>query len=137
MAAPKRKRVNSDLRMILCASQGWTCNACREILPAAVEIDHFIPLGCGFWNLIDMDPNSHDNLQALCPNCHAAKTMKERLYQPRGSAVPCACGKTHSRYFLPRCRVWRKALKTLHQGVRRGPHRTKRLNTSFRAMSRY
>ena len=123
--APKRKRFSTDLKMILFASQGWKCNKCRRDLPPTAEVDHYIPLGSGLWHVIDVDPNSKHNLQALCPNCHAAKTMKERIYMPRGSYLPCACGKTHSRYFKPTCSTWTRRFKKLETGVRKTKRATR------------
>lgn len=117
METPKRKRFNSDKKMVICASQGWRCNKCRQKLPATVEIDHYIPLGCGLWHLLKFDPNGMENLQALCPNCHAAKTMEERMHMPFKSNLPCKCGKTHSRYFMPTCTQWARKLKRIRDGL--------------------
>ena len=117
METPKRKRVGADKKMIICANQGWRCNKCRQKLPPTVEIDHYIPLGCGLWHLLDFDPNGLENLQALCPNCHASKTMRERMYAPVDSYIPCECGRTHSRYFLPTCKKWTKKLDRIKDGV--------------------
>ena len=123
---PKRKRFSTDFKMILFASQEWKCNVCRCGLPPTAEIDHYIPLGCGLWHLIPIDANSDANLQALCPNCHAAKTMKERMIMPRGSYLPCKCGKTHSRYFKPTCSVWTRKFNQLSSGVRKVARKSKR-----------
>ena len=99
---------------------------CRCGLPPTAEIDHYIPLGCGLWKHIPLEPNSKRNLQALCPNCHAKKTMKERLITPRGSYLPCSCGRTHSTYFKPSCTYWTKKMKRIQDGVRRVRRKSKR-----------
>lgn len=44
--------------------------SCENILPAAYEVDHAVPLFCG-------GTDSPDNLQALCNNCHAEKSLHE------------------------------------------------------------
>ena len=54
------------------ASQSWNCAHCAQVLPAAYQIDHRIPLASG-------GADALSNLQALCPNCHAAKTQREAV----------------------------------------------------------
>ena len=44
----------------------------RKTLPAAYQVDHIVPLAMG-------GPDSFENLQALCPNCHADKTQQEAI----------------------------------------------------------
>lgn len=129
-SAPKRKRFSVDFRMTLYALQEWKCNVCRKGLPATAEIDHYIPLGCGFWNFIPVDPNSKQNLQALCPNCHAAKSMKERQCMPHKSYVPCSCGQTHSRYFKPTCKKWTKRFRRLETGIIKTSRKSCRKNNT-------
>lgn len=55
------------------AKQGWKCAICCDILPAAFELDHIKPLFDGGEDCYIT------NSQALCPNCHAAKTQKEAI----------------------------------------------------------
>jgi len=62
------------------------------------------------WKLTTADPNSWANLQPLCPNCHADKTMTERMHMPVGSSVACLCGATHSTYFRPTCEAMREQI---------------------------
>ncbi|WP_423804842.1 HNH endonuclease [Nereida ignava] len=51
--------------------QHWCCNHCKMGLPETAEMDHCRPLHAGGSNAID-------NLQLLCPNCHALKTRRDR-----------------------------------------------------------
>jgi 5-methylcytosine-specific restriction endonuclease McrA len=70
--APKVKRDVSEVQKKgIAASQQWKCNICKDLLTANFQTDHKKPLsqrGC----------NNGDNLQALCPNCHATKTQTEK-----------------------------------------------------------
>lgn len=65
-----KRNVNGLTKKQVAASQKWTCNHCKELLDATYEIDHIHPLFKG-------GDNSISNLQALCRNCHAKKTMKD------------------------------------------------------------
>jgi len=56
------------------AGAGWKCGLCTELLPATFEVDHIIPLHMGGADDIDT------NAMALCPNCHRAKSQKERIH---------------------------------------------------------
>lgn len=52
--------------------QNYRCNLCKKMCPSTCELDHRIPL----W----MNGLDHaDNLQMLCPSCHAKKTQRERM----------------------------------------------------------
>ncbi len=54
------------------------CAICRRLVayPAGFELDHITPL---FKDGEDTD----DNMQVLCPPCHAKKTEKDLGYKPR------------------------------------------------------
>lgn len=67
---PRLRRVTECVKKRVAASQAWKCAACAKVLEATYQIDHRIPLWQG-------GTNEPDNLQALCPNCHAAKTQVE------------------------------------------------------------
>ena len=67
---PRLRRVTESVKKRVAASQAWKCAACAEVLQATYQIDHRQPLWRG-------GSNEPDNLQALCPNCHAAKTQIE------------------------------------------------------------
>jgi len=59
------------------------CAHCKRagIVRAATEVDHVVPLTKG-------GTDQHDNLQALCSECHSAKSVTERGYIYRaGSAA--------------------------------------------------
>ena len=67
---PRLRRVTERVKKIVAARQKWLCIACSNTLDATYQIDHVTPLWRG-------GTNDSDNLQALCPNCHAAKTQLE------------------------------------------------------------
>lgn len=68
-AVGRRKIRCSESKRIAC-DQSYECNKCEEKLPFTWEIDHIVALADG-------GDNTRDNLQALCNNCHAAKTRLE------------------------------------------------------------
>ena len=81
------------------AEQKWTCNVCTKLLDMTYEIDHRIPL----WR---HGSNGRQNLQALCPGCHAKKTYMENL--TKESELPCVhvclrCNTIFSPYFKHVC----------------------------------
>jgi 5-methylcytosine-specific restriction endonuclease McrA len=71
MAATRRTgAVTGFTRLEIAAQQNWTCSSCLELLPAAFEIDHTVPLCNG-------GDDSVANATAMCANCHATKTRRE------------------------------------------------------------
>ena len=66
----KRKLTDADKKRIA-SKQKWRCNDCRKLLPTTYHIDHKKRFSGG-------GSDKESNLQALCPNCHAEKTEKER-----------------------------------------------------------
>lgn len=52
------------------------CFAANRITPAS-QVDHILPKSAG-------GSDAMDNLQALCADCHRAKTIKEREAMRRG-----------------------------------------------------
>jgi len=68
LGTPKRKRtLTAADKKRVAASQSWTCAHCKQSLNARYEVDHIVQFAHGGTD----DPS---NLQALCSNCHAAKT---------------------------------------------------------------
>lgn len=110
---PKRRRLGADARLRLLHAYAYRCAGCDELLPPTVEIDHATPLSSWLWRHVNIDANHPGNLQPLCPGCHALKSQSERMFQVRGSAVPCRCGATHSVYFRPQCAPMVAALRDL------------------------
>ena len=72
LTEPEKKRV--------AAAQLWRCAACDDVLPAAYQIDHKVPLADGGRDHVD-------NAQALCPNCHADKTQREAIERHAAAAA--------------------------------------------------
>lgn len=66
----KPRKLKEKDKKIIASSQGWRCKKCEKILPASYEIDHIIPFSIS-------SNDSHDNLQALCSNCHSSKSQRE------------------------------------------------------------
>lgn len=115
----KRIQFSPALKRIIGAGQQWRCaGPCKKLLPASFQIDHIVPLH-------KSGPNVRENLQALCPTCHAEKSYRE-LYdggrnsipsvapvedetdketQSTSMAVCTTCGVTHSLYFVHMCTV--------------------------------
>lgn len=56
------------------ARQDWKCFLCTAKLPVMYHTDHIVSKARGGSN----DPS---NLQAICPNCHAHKTLRNREYR--------------------------------------------------------
>ena len=69
MDSRKRTLDESD-KKIIAFNQQWKCKKCSCLLPSTYEIDHIVPFSISF-------DDNHDNLQALCPNCHRKKTQTE------------------------------------------------------------
>jgi len=65
------RRVSTIQKKKVAAAQHWKCGRCHCMLDELYETDHIVPLFKG-------GTNDADNLQALCPDCHACKTGRER-----------------------------------------------------------
>ena len=66
-----RAKLSSAERNEVACRQQWRCNGtCGHVLPARYHIDHVVPLREG-------GKNEESNYQALCGNCHDAKTARE------------------------------------------------------------
>jgi len=68
--ASRRRRVTQPVKKFIASSQKWRCARCSHLLDHTYEVDHIRPL---FLN----GSNEMQNLQALCPHCHAMKTFEE------------------------------------------------------------
>lgn len=103
-----KRKARAHEKRIVGARQGWRCAACHRMLPSTFECDHVVALWRG-------GPDELDNLQALCCECHAAKTQLEevermqRLKALRAASTvraPLCCIRCHavvSPYFEHRC----------------------------------
>jgi hypothetical protein len=60
------------------ARQQWRCSKCGEMLSAAYQVDHTIPLCDG-----GLDDTC--NATAMCANCHALKTQREAAARAKAS----------------------------------------------------
>lgn len=67
-----RKSISTIIIKQLLYNQLYKCNTCKCMLPPTYQIDHITP-----WS--ETMNNSIENLQALCPNCHAVKTVSDTL----------------------------------------------------------
>jgi len=68
LKAKVQKRAYSTTHRIEIAYKSkYKCNKCDILLPPTFQVDHII-------ELCDGGTDTYDNLQALCPNCHAEKT---------------------------------------------------------------
>lgn len=76
---PKRKWSSSEKREVGFRQQ-WKCKRCESLLPSTFEIDHVNALHNGGEDCI------HTNAEALCNQCHAAKTLRERIEWERRRA---------------------------------------------------
>jgi hypothetical protein len=65
----KRSWTDTQKRAVA-AEQGWMCRMCRTTLSATYQCDHIVPLHRG-------GPDTLQNAQVLCPDCHAKKTQYE------------------------------------------------------------
>lgn len=68
---PKRK-YSTTHRIHIAYKSKYKCNKCDILLPPEFEVDHIKELRDG-------GKDEYDNLQALCPNCHAEKTRVNTL----------------------------------------------------------
>lgn len=80
LSSTKRVHFTAALKRIIGADQLWRCAHCSQLLPASFQIDHIQALHKG-------GENTRQNLQALCPNCHATKSYLE-LYEGGKHAIP-------------------------------------------------
>lgn len=67
-----RRTITADEKRVVGARQGWRCSACGVLLSSAYEVDHTVPLFEG-------GEDTLDNTTAMCPNCHALKSQRERM----------------------------------------------------------
>eukprot|EP01125_Pyxidicula_operculata_P019643 TRINITY_DN712_c0_g2_i2.p1 TRINITY_DN712_c0_g2~~TRINITY_DN712_c0_g2_i2.p1 ORF type:complete len:1149 (+),score=276.09 TRINITY_DN712_c0_g2_i2:186-3449(+) len=70
-AKAKKRTLTASDKKYVASLQGWQCAWCGNMLPARFEVDHIVQHAEGGTD----DP---ENLQALCPNCHADKTEMDR-----------------------------------------------------------
>jgi 5-methylcytosine-specific restriction protein A len=71
-ATREKRNVSNLMKKKVAASQGWKCGKCGELLDETYEVDHKVALYKG-------GSNDMSNLVGLCPHCHRAKTVEERL----------------------------------------------------------
>ena len=69
--------VRHSARRTLAGRATVPCERCHEDTPSPlIEMDHIIPLWAG-------GRDAFSNLQALCPDCHALKTLQDlREHRP-------------------------------------------------------
>ena len=67
-----KRDVTPLMKKIVASDQKWLCGICTNLLDFTYQVDHIKPLYKG-------GGNERSNLQALCPNCHAKKTIEDEL----------------------------------------------------------
>tara|TARA_B100000674_G_C37889598_1_gene938311 strand:+ start:335 stop:874 length:540 start_codon:yes stop_codon:yes gene_type:complete len=67
-----KRAYSTTHRIEIAYKSKYRCNACNCLLPPTFEVDHIVELRDG-------GKDEYDNLQALCNNCHAAKTRANTL----------------------------------------------------------
>lgn len=67
-----KRNLREAVKKQVAYSQQYKCGLCNVLLPPTFQVDHIVP------HSISLD-DSENNLQALCPNCHAKKTQKENI----------------------------------------------------------
>jgi hypothetical protein len=72
----KRKKFTEVQKRLLACKQHYMCvgEGCKnmQLLPCTWELDHITPL-------CQQGTNNYENLQIICPNCHALKTQGELM----------------------------------------------------------
>jgi 5-methylcytosine-specific restriction endonuclease McrA len=68
----QRKFLTPAQKQRLAAEQKYLCRECDILLPSTWQVDHVIPLHLG-------GTNEWQNLQILCPLCHANKSQLEAI----------------------------------------------------------
>ncbi len=67
-----KRKFSTTHRIEVAYKTHYRCNMCNILLPPTFEVDHVIELWEG-------GKDEYENLQALCPNCHAKKTRANVL----------------------------------------------------------
>jgi uncharacterized Zn finger protein (UPF0148 family) len=71
-----RKKFTEVQKRLLACKQNYMCvgDGCKNLrlLPCTWELDHIQPL-------FQQGTNNYENLQVICPNCHALKTQRELM----------------------------------------------------------
>ena len=67
-----KRKYSTTHRIEIAYKSEYKCNMCRILLPPTFEVDHIIELQDG-------GADVYENLQALCPNCHAKKSRANIL----------------------------------------------------------
>lgn len=70
--ATGKRSVSETKKKYVAASQKWKCASCGNMLSAWFEVDHIQRVEHG-------GTNNHNNLVALCRECHGRKTSFENL----------------------------------------------------------
>jgi hypothetical protein len=71
-AGTTKRSVSEAKKKYVAAAQKWACARCGKPLPACYEVDHIKELQDG-------GSNEVSNLQAMCRDCHGAKTQMNAM----------------------------------------------------------
>lgn len=85
MPFAKRKRFSQAMRATVAHDQDYQCALCSAKLPVSWHLDHIVPLCDPSWEAqfpgnpdgATRAANCREQLQAVCPNCHCAKSLLE------------------------------------------------------------
>ena len=103
-----RKHISKWIKKQVHRRQFGNCNHCGDDLDGIGQLDHITPL------MVGGAETELCNLQYLCPNCHAYKTMQEtqlykrcRMKTSHGEMYCDWCDTTYSSYFPKHiCSMW-------------------------------
>ena len=72
-----RKRISAYTMKRVGAKYGWRCARCNAVLRDDFHVDHIVPLHRRLALGLPLS-NDVEDLQCLCPSCHAAKNHEEQ-----------------------------------------------------------
>jgi len=79
-----KRKLSEGSKKNIAYEQEYKCANCRNLLPPSYQVDHIIPHSIS-------NCDERENLEALCPNCHANKTQLEskRIFEYKALLNSC------------------------------------------------
>jgi len=104
-----RRTLRERQKRIVAAAASWKCQICEKTVNESYQIDHVIPLWAN-------GPDTIENCQLLCAQCHADKTYREEDLRHRINEIKkeglysdericLLCARIYSKYFQCRCNI--------------------------------